>query len=99
MAAEARRGARVAVVLGQAVAGTPVVPEDVRLVAAKVVAHDLPQAAAQLSSCRNTEVITGLEFVERVAQPVAENSRARDRMASSISGVSTPVKVFCCEGW
>jgi hypothetical protein len=29
------------------------------------------------------------------AQPFPDNSRARHRMVSSISGVSTPVKVFC----
>src|SRR5215217_3580143 len=35
--------------------------------------------------------------------PVPDNSRDRDlaldRTVSSISGVSTPVKVFCCDGW
>src|SRR5215216_178065 len=35
--------------------------------------------------------------------PVPNNSRDRDlaldRTVSSISGVSTPVKVFCCDGW
>src|ERR687897_452641 len=35
--------------------------------------------------------------------PVPDNSRDRDlalhRTASSISGVRTPVKVFCCDGW
>src|SRR5215216_4465165 len=35
--------------------------------------------------------------------PLPDNSRDRDlaldRTVSSISGVSTPVKVFCCDGW
>src|ERR687897_243035 len=60
--------------------------------------HDRTNSCGLKGTHEHPFYLTGLS-----PSPVPDNSRDRDlaldRTVSSISGVSTPVKVFCCDGW